>query len=127
VTEQVANTCTFDSAVKGCLLPTGGLTSWEASLEVRIKLIGPLSTAVFGDAADVSPYVANVRFARPHFSAGLGLRYDTPVGPIRLDIASRIPNAQYFEAVSDIERAGEDPGTILGLPVAIAVGIGEAF
>ena len=127
VTEQVASTCTFDSTNVGCLLPTGGLTSWEASLEVRIKLVGPLSTAPFIDAADVSPYRADIRLGRPHFSAGAGLRYDTPVGPIRLDIACRIPGAQYLETVSATERAAEDPGTLLGLPVAIAVGIGEAF
>lgn len=127
VTEQVAATCTFDSTNVGCLLPTGGLTSWEASLEVRVKVAGPFSTVAFADAADVSPYRADVRFARLHLSAGIGLRYDTPVGPIRLDIASRIPGAQYLEPVSDVERASEDPGTILGLPVAIAVGIGEAF
>ncbi|CAN5267495.1 hypothetical protein BH09MYX1_BH09MYX1_53660 [soil metagenome] len=127
VTEQVASTCSFDASNAGCLLPTGGLTSWEASLEVRIKLFSALSTVVFADAADVSPYTADVRFARPHLSAGLGFRYDTPVGPIRLDIASRIPGAQYFENVSDVERAAEDPGTLLGLPVAIAVGIGGAF
>ncbi len=127
VTEQVAATCTYDSTNPDCLLPTGGLTSWEASLEVRIKIAGPFSTAVFGDAADVSPYRADVRFARPHFSTGIGLRYDTPVGPIRLDVATRVPGAQYLEPVSDAERAAEDPGTILGLPVAIAIGIGEAF
>ena len=127
VTEQVASTCTFDSTNVGCLLPTGGLTSWEASIEVRVKLIGALSTAAFADTADVSPYRANVRFARPHLSAGLGLRYDTPVGPIRADIGCRIPGAQYLETVSATERAAEDPGTLLGLPVAIAVGIGEAF
>jgi outer membrane protein insertion porin family/translocation and assembly module TamA len=127
VTEQVAATCTFASTAAGCLLPTGGLTSWEASLEVRVKVAGPFSTAVFGDAADVSPYRGDVRFARPHFSVGVGARYDTPVGPIRLDIATRIPGGQYFEDVSETERAAEDPGTILGLPVAIAIGIGEAF
>lgn len=127
VTEQVAAFCSADSTNVGCQLPTAGLTSWEGSVEVRVLLAGPLSTAVFGDVADVSPYRADVRFARPHLSAGAGLRYDTPVGPIRLDIACRIPGAQYLEAVPDAERAAEDPGTILGLPVAVAIGIGEAF
>lgn len=127
VTEQVASTCTFDTTKVGCLLPTGGLTSWEASLEVRVKVIGPLATAAFADAADVSPYRADVRFGRPHLSTGLGLRYDTPVGAIRADIGCRVPGAQYLETVSETERAAEDPGKLLGLPLAIAVGIGEAF
>ena len=31
----------------------------------------------------------------PHLSCGGGARYDTPVGPIRLDIGYRIPGLQY--------------------------------
>ena len=34
-------------------------------------------------------------FDRPHLSCGAGARYDTPVGPIRLDIGYRIPGAQF--------------------------------
>lgn len=108
---------------KGCSLPTGGRTLWELSAEVRINVAGPFSTAVFCDAADVSPFTLDVRLDRPHLSCGAGARYDTPVGPIRLDIGYRIPGLQYLSS-SSFERP---PDTLFGLPIALAFGIGEAF
>jgi outer membrane protein assembly factor BamA len=106
-----------------CSLPTGGRSLWEASLELRYQISGPFSVAGFCDAADVSPFRLDLRFDRPHLSCGAGGRYDTPVGPIRLDIGYRIPGLQ-FKAGSSFERA---PDTLLGLPIALAFGIGEAF
>ena len=108
---------------KGCSLPTGGRTLWELSAEVRINVQGPFSTAVFCDAADVSPFTLDIRLDRPHLSCGGGARYDTPVGPIRLDIGYRIPGLQYLSS-SSFERP---PDTLFGIPIALAFGIGEAF
>lgn len=106
-----------------CLLPTGGLSLWELSAELRFTISGPFSTAVFCDAGDVSPFQTSIRLDRPHLSCGAGARYDTPVGPIRLDVGYRIPGLQYPKNAS-FEQAPQD---ILGVPIAIAFGIGEAF
>ncbi len=106
-----------------CSLPTGGRSLWEASAEIRYVLSGPVSVAAFCDAADVSPFSLDLRPERPHLSCGAGGRYDTPVGPIRLDIGYRIPGLQAPKG-SSFER---EPDTLLGLPVALAFGIGEAF
>jgi outer membrane protein insertion porin family/translocation and assembly module TamA len=108
-----------------CAVPLGGLTLWEASLELRFPLLGPLHGAAFCDASDVSPDRADVRLDHPHLSCGLGLRYDTPVGPVRVDVGYRIPGAQ-VPGGSDPRLEG-DPGSIFGAPVAVAFGIGEAF
>jgi len=78
---------------------------------------------VFCDAGDVSPFQTSIRLDRPHLSCGAGARYDTPVGPIRLDVGYRIPGLQYPKNAS-FEQAPQD---ILGVPIAIAFGIGEAF
>jgi outer membrane protein assembly factor BamA len=111
-----------------CLVPVGGFTSWEASLELRFRISGPVSMAVFTDAADVSRYVANFHFARPHLSAGVGARYDTPVGPIRLDIGYRIPGLQIIGPADSKDPPEPAPDEIFGvLPIAFAFGIGEAF
>ena len=83
---------------------------------------GAFSGAVFTDAADVAPETAQFRFNRPHLSAGLGFRYDTPVGPVRLDVGYRIPHAQ-APASPDEGK----PDTTFGLPLAVSFGIGEAF
>ena len=109
---------------RGCTLPTGGLTLWELSSEVRIALAGAFSTALFCDMADVSPFSLDIRPDRPHLSCGAGARYDTPVGPIRLDIGYRVPGAQFLASASSFERP---PDTLFGIPIALAFGIGEAF
>lgn len=111
-----------DPSKPECLLPTGGLSLWELSAEVRFVVSGPLSTAVFCDSGDVSPFELDIRLDRPHLSCGGGARYDTPVGPIRLDVGYRIPGLQYPSGVKE-----QIPPTLFGAPIAIAFGIGEAF
>lgn len=108
-----------------CGVPIGGRTLWGLSAELRFPIYGPLRSATFCDAADVAPGQAKLRFGHLHLSCGLGFRYRTPVGPIRLDAAYRIPGAQVLGGgPSAIEG---DPGTIFGAPINISFGIGEAF
>ncbi len=109
-----------------CAQPIGGPSIWEASLELRFPILGPLGGATFCDAGDVSPDRLSVRLDYPHLSCGLGLRYATPIGPVRIDVGYRIPGAQVPRGVSALAVDG-DPGTIFGVPLAFAFGIGEAF
>lgn len=105
-----------------CKAPLGGLSLWEASLELRFPILGPLSGSVFCDGSDVSPDQLSIRAGYPHLSCGPGLRYDTPIGPVRVDIGFRLPGLQAPSGVVE-----GDPGTIFGIPAALAFGIGEAF
>lgn len=108
-----------------CRTPTGGFTLWEASSELRFAITGPLSVATFCDASDVSPQTADIRLQHLHLSCGGGGRYDTPVGPIRLDIGYRIPGLQ---ALGGLTRDEREPKTFpLGIPIAVHIGIGEAY
>jgi outer membrane protein insertion porin family/translocation and assembly module TamA len=115
--------CTEESS---CDLPLGGFTLWEASLELRYALSGPLGVALFADTSDVSAKLANFRFGRPHLSVGPGLRYDTPIGPVRLDIGYRVPGLQAPAGAKD-EGTPDDIDIFGGVPIAISFGIGEAF
>ncbi len=107
-----------------CRTPTGGFTLWELSTELRFNLTGPLSGAAFCDASDVSPQVNSLRFGHLHLSCGVGGRYDTPAGPIRLDIGYRIPGLQVIGGLTPDER---DPDLLFGIPIAVSIGIGEAY
>ena len=107
-----------------CRTPTGGFTLWEGSAEVRYAITGPLSIATFCDASDVSPQANDFRFNHLHLSCGAGGRYDTPAGPIRLDIGYRLPGLQVLGGLTRDERA---PDTLLGIPIAVHIGIGEAY
>jgi outer membrane protein assembly factor BamA len=106
-----------------CSVALGGLSIWEASAELRYSLNGPLDLALFCDAADVTRGRAEFSLERPHLSCGPGLRYDTPVGPIRADLGVRVPGLQVLSGAAQ-EPA---PPDIVGLPVTLAVGIGQAF
>jgi outer membrane protein insertion porin family/translocation and assembly module TamA len=130
---QIANSCqpgnaTFDAS--RCAVPLGGFTLWEASSEGRITVSGPLEIAVFCDASDVEQGKVQYRFdnaTRYHVSCGAGARYDTPVGPIRLDLGYRIPGLNPDFSNPNVVATEGDPGTILGVPIAIDLGIGESF
>jgi outer membrane protein assembly factor BamA len=106
-----------------CRLPLGGFTLWEASLELRFPIMGAFTGAVFTDTSDVSDRKVDFRFTRPHLSVGIGFRYDTPVGPIRLDTGYRVPGLQAPAGAVD-EGV---PAETFGLPIALSFGIGEAF
>lgn len=117
---------------------TGGLTLWEGSIELRAPILGPFGTVFFLDGSNISRSIGQFDFTAPHLSAGFGLRYDTPVGPARLDLGVRIPCAQKLGScapVYDPSNAGTkalspsegEAGTIFGLPIALSIAIGEAF
>ena len=108
-----------------CAQPLGGLSLFELSAEFRFPITGPLSSAVFCDSSDVSPRRVQIRPTYLHLSCGSGVRYDTPVGPIRLDVGYRVPGMQILgEPDSAVEG---NPGTIFGAPIAVSLGIGESF
>jgi outer membrane protein insertion porin family/translocation and assembly module TamA len=111
----------YEAAV--CDLPLGGFTLWEAGLELRYPLAGDLSGTLFSDASDVSPRELSFRW-RPHLSVGFGLRYDTPVGPIRFDLGFRVPGLQ---APKDAADEGTPSEGIFKLPMAASFGIGESY
>ncbi len=125
-TAEISGQCAPDSESfrsSQCKLPLGGFTLWEASVELRFPITGPLRGALFTDASDVAPQKLQFRFDRPHLSAGLGARYATPVGPVRLDVGYRIPGFQH-----PVDAPDEGiPDDTFGLPIAVSLGIGAPF
>ncbi len=67
--------------------PTGGLSVLEAGIELRARVWGDIGVAVFSEAGVVSQNTLPDLSAGVQVGAGAGLRYYSPVGPIRLDIA----------------------------------------
>ena len=66
--------------------PIGGRSSLEFGTELRYRITPTIGLVPFFDAGDV--YAANLPDRiRLFYSAGLGLRYYTAIGPIRLDLA----------------------------------------
>jgi len=90
---------------------TGGAALLEASIEARINtglLGGAVQVVPFFDIGSVSRRsVPNFDFIR--YAAGLGVRYKTSFGPIRIDVGVPL-NRSEFDA-----------------PVVVFVGLGQAF
>lgn len=89
-------------------LPTGGRSVVEASAELRIGVTDTIGIVPFVDAGLVSAN-QNLSGARFKAGAGLGLRYATPFGPLRIDVA--VP----------LNKEPTDPD------YGIYAGIGQAF
>jgi len=68
----------------------GGQFFAAGSLEVRAKVTERIGVVGFIDAGSVGLDGVLDGEARSHAGAGLGLRYDTVIGPIRLDVAAPI-------------------------------------
>jgi translocation and assembly module TamA len=79
--------------------PIGGTSLDAGSIEFRQRVFGDWGAAAFVDAgqasAETEPFTGTVRIG-----AGAGVRYYTPIGPVRLDIAlpvTPVPHGDAFE------------------------------
>lgn len=66
--------------------PVGGRSLIEASVELRSPVYRGLGAVVFADAAAVDEKAFRYELGNLQYGVGPGLRYTTPVGPLRLDI-----------------------------------------
>lgn len=87
---------------------TGGTYFLAGSAEVRAKVSDKIGVVGFIDVGQVSVGGFTDTFSNFHAGAGLGLRYDTGFGPIRLDVAAPV-------------------GGTTGEGMQIYVGIGQSF
>src|SRR5262249_30202638 len=87
----------------------GGRSPVQAAAELRIKVTDTIGVVPFFDIGNA--FASSFpNFSAPLYSAvGLGLRYYTAIGPIRLDVAAPLQR-----------RSGDGP-------VAVYVSIGQAF
>ncbi len=70
----------------GCsLVPSGGAGLLLTSLEWRHSVMGPVGASVFLDGGQVWQAWREVNFGELRWGAGVGVRVETPVGPLRLE------------------------------------------
>jgi len=65
--------------------PVGGEGYWVANAEYIRSIAGPMKLVGFVDAGSLSRTRDKVGSATPDVAVGLGLRFDLPVGPVRLE------------------------------------------
>jgi outer membrane protein assembly factor BamA len=103
---------------QGKRVPIGGQALFESSVELRfeaLKLFGNwLNLVAFADGADATMRLSELDLGKLHWAVGGGLRYLTPVGPVRFDVGVRLNRTGPGEP---------DPNS----HYAIHVSLGEAF
>ena len=80
--------------------PTGGNAFAMANVELRINVWGSLGVVAFLDAGNVWQKIGEMDFSL-RYASGMGLRYNTPVGPLRLDYGIKL-NRETGESRSEI-------------------------
>lgn len=88
--------------------PLGGRSLLETSVEARWQLRNKLGVAAFIDGGSVTSR-ETPGFGDLRFGTGIGVRYDTPAGPLRIDIAT------------PLDKTDNDD------PVQIYIALGQAF
>jgi outer membrane translocation and assembly module TamA len=100
----------------------GGDRRWEAMFELRAPLGGSLEIAGLLDFGDVS--IDKLYLSHLNTSLGLGIRYYSPIGALRLDTSFRLMSLQNIGGPSPSVPSDEK---FLGLPAAFHFTIGDAF
>jgi outer membrane protein insertion porin family len=71
-------------------LPIGGRTMLEVSTEARFGVRGKLNGVLFVDGGNVWADAWQARPSDLRWAVGPGLRYDTPIGPMRVDLGIQL-------------------------------------
>ena len=75
--------------------PTGGNAMIVLNSELRMPVFGPLQVVGFLDAGNVVDRVSNFDLARVRGAAGFGVRYRSPIGPIRVDLGFKLDRREF--------------------------------
>ena len=98
--------------------PQGGNAMIIVNTELRLRLTGTLGLVTFLDAGNVYAEVQRLSLRRLRSGAGFGIRYSSPVGPIRVDLGFKLGERYFF---GDETSRTQEPLT------ALHISIGQAF
>ena len=102
--------------------PKGGNAMLVLNSEIRFPLWGNLGAVAFLDAGNVFDRVASLDLGRIRGGAGFGIRYRSPIGPIRVDLGFKLDRGRFLK-----EREDGTLTTDRERLTALHVSIGQAF
>ncbi len=97
--------------------PQGGNAVVVLNGELRLPVTRDLGIVGFLDAGNVYDRVSNLDLGRIRSGAGFGVRYQSPVGPIRVDLGFKL----------DRQDLGSGPDRARESLTALHISIGQAF
>jgi len=86
------------------LVPVGGNALTIFNFELRYPITGRLKLVPFYDLGNVFPLVSDIRFGGMTNSVGLGLRINTPIGPVGVDYGYLLDPPSYSTAAGAVLR-----------------------
>jgi outer membrane protein insertion porin family len=86
-------------------LPTGGNALLIFNSEVRVPVWRGLIAAAFVDAGNVFLRVSNLDLAEIRGAAGFGVRYLSPIGPIRVDLGFKLSPMTFANGTKESRTA----------------------
>jgi outer membrane translocation and assembly module TamA len=95
-------------------LPSGGNALIVFNSEVRIPVWRSVGAAIFFDAGNVFLRAADLDLARLRGATGVGMRYRSPIGPIRVDVGLKTSRQTFLNGT----REGR---------AALHITVGQAF
>ncbi len=90
--------------------PVGGTSVLEGSVEYRFPILNALTGAVFVDGARVgAPGAGLPGRPRSAITPGVGIRYSSPVGPVRIDLAFHQLGSEALGVVTQVPGPDGQP------------------
>ncbi len=111
VMDLTCNANPLSDGAFGTPRPTGGEVVLEGGLEYRMVLGRSLEAAIFTDFGRIWTEPGSGKVSRLEISPGVGIRYLSPVGPIRVDLGYRFRGIEPLQLVTTQIRpfeAGDD-------------------
>jgi outer membrane translocation and assembly module TamA len=103
-----------DETISPSGFPTGGNGLVVLNAELRSAVVGSLGVAGFMDAGNVFLRASDIRLHELRVTAGFGVRYQSPIGPLRVDLGFKL------------DRRELAPGTLEKRSV-LHISLGQAF
>ncbi len=103
-----------DATIDKYGFPLGGNATLILNGELRFSMTRTIDIVGFLDGGNVYDRVSNMSLTRIRGGAGFGVRYQSPVGPIRVDLGFKLDRQEFDNG--ELER-----------PTALHISIGQAF
>jgi outer membrane protein insertion porin family/translocation and assembly module TamA len=84
--------------------PTGGTRVLEGNIEFRFPVASRVQAATFTDVGQVWDVDETVSIRDLEVTPGVGIRYLSPIGPVRVDLAYRFRGGEFLSVITELPR-----------------------